>query len=1121
MVVPTGHPIYGTAFAAAQLNWTFFHLGTWIGGVDAPAGGNFVAIVPFFSDYIVTFSYATYDHDYQWFQHAGPPLQLFLGTYCHGTIFVHDLAFGSMFGWAGVPYSMHYFRIQQVGLTRVPRSEAGYWWLQWTGIELPAYLVRDPLIVRYDPYVWVGTEALVAWATMEDFPDRSFDELMTAKNYIDKELIHLPNAPKFIGPFFPVLKGSIEGFSNVYVSTVWSGTLWFWAWTRAEKPYHLFDDERYQYFDPVIKPGGKVLAAGFCNVGSVPVEATAERHKYPQPGDPLWFRMLFNPAPFTIVEWFDVTAFVVGYFYERRGSYILEVSHGIGIPSAYEVEYVGSQDLFQIWLATNISPGSTLLHRAILAYPRRVRFYPPSYSDLLAVLTDCVTSLANQDRFCLISDYSDALVVTPEESRNEKVATSMVCSIKSYRPFGGFVTEETEDGWEVRFRYRSVFAYDFDAVYFKSRDGAVTFRGCDPLGIAPLSGGLRWLMPIPIDQTSEWEPVDEGRRALSFPYLLILQYDSSVIPLTIVDPIAPYTNLPNNRVIELKKPHRFFYQDIFVLLAWGTFPVVIFGSVIRRDWDDPTGDFYFEIPTAVSVPYSPVFVGSWKIPTPIYEAEGNIPYNIMPFLQRIIERRFKNERDIHSNILSDVHLRIKTIVNREFVECVITKPLTFFEHRTGRDPGEPIGGIHPSFWRIPILAAPGLINEYNWMHPTIDFWCPDNFRSFEVDGTKAIPIVIGRTACRVKLPLAPFEPAYLNVYVNPLQPLVAHPRSTYRFVRPFWHAECIINSISAFFDALVTGFPMGTRPESITEHEFQASGPPFHAIGSDLWMTIGIPDKAYPVPAPFISGGAKIVGLGSLYKWAKQEGLAVPEWFERYISRNGEDGDHFLSGKLKATIVYASYWPIDPAYLQLYVWNYRGTNPYRHFSEALSVYGVFNEDWRFGTILWRPPLYDDYNWVGRTYNQWFSFANNRARLLIPNRGWVEELPAGRMVRIPDPLEVLALYGTATYLDREAIFVKQVVTLGNTSVLLLPRHARYDVLGKTVPYFTQDGGKCPLWMGEPIIGVDGIPYDDGRIVVYVYSVRGVYSFVLTPFGVENWTFEPVPKWYRKLLTGQEK
>jgi len=104
--------------------------------------------------------------------------------------------------------------------------------------------------------------------------------------------------------------------------------------------------------------------------------------------------------------------------------------------------------------------------------------------------------------------------------------------------------------------------------------------------------------------------------------------------------------------------------------------------------------------------YRVVFVGSWKIPTPIYNAEGNDPYNIMPYLQRFIQRRFKNERDVHSNIISDVHLRIKTIVNREFVECVVTKPLTFFEHRTGRDPGSWFGGMYPRDWAIPTLADP-------------------------------------------------------------------------------------------------------------------------------------------------------------------------------------------------------------------------------------------------------------------------------------------------------------------------------------------------------------------------------------------------------------------------------
>jgi hypothetical protein len=520
--------------------------------------------------------------------------------------------------------------------------------------------------------------------------------------------------------------------------------------------------------------------------------------------------------------------------------------------------------------------------------------------------------------------------------------------------------------------------------------------------------------------------------------------------------------------------------------------------------------------------YRPVFVGSWKIPTPIYNE--NEPYNILPYFKLFVERRFKDERDVHSNILSDAHLRIRTIVNREFIECLVTKPLTFFEHRTGLQ--ESLLEPSPHNWAIPILADPRSVeSEFDWIHPSIDFWCPDSFASFSVKPGAAIPIVIGRTACGAPVS-SEVEGFNLSVSVNPLNPLIAQPHATYKFVRWFWHSWPLIESISQIFDQLVYDLFFGLfMSVTITDDEFQASGPPFHAVGSKLWRAITLPDKAHPAPAPYINGGAKIVGLGSLYRWAKQEGLVVPEWFERYMYRNGEDREHFLFGKLKTTIVYPGYRPIEPVYLQVYVWNYRGTNPYRRLIEATDIYGVFNEDWRFGTIRWCPQLGDNYDWDGRVanylYNHWFEsgFVGNRARLLFPNRGWVEELPAGRMVRIPDPLEVLALFGTATYLDREAIFVKQVVTLGNTSVLLLPRHAWYDVLGKAVPYFTQDGGKCPLWMGEPIIGVDGIPYDDGRIVVYVYSVRGVYSFVLTPSGVENWKFEPVPKWYRKLLTGQ--
>jgi hypothetical protein len=117
-----------------------------------------------------------------------------------------------------------------------------------------------------------------------------------------------------------------------------------------------------------------------------------------------------------------------------------------------------------------------------------------------------------------------------------------------------------------------------------------------------------------------------------------LRYDSTGAPIKIEDPIPVYTNLPNNRVIDLEKPHRFFYEDITVLTHPGSPrpPVVFIGSTINRAWNDPTGDFYIDIDAFPPFHYRIVFAGSWMIPTPIYNAEGNDPYNIMPYLRRFI-----------------------------------------------------------------------------------------------------------------------------------------------------------------------------------------------------------------------------------------------------------------------------------------------------------------------------------------------------------------------------------------------------------------------------------------------------------------------------------------------------
>ena len=96
-------------------------------------------------------------------------------------------------------------------------------------------------------------------------------------------------------------------------------------------------------------------------------------------------------------------------------------------------------------------------------------------------------------------------------------------------------------------------------------------------------------------------------------------------------------------------------------------------------------------------------------------------------------------------------------------------------------------------------------------------------------------------------------------------------------------------------------------------------------------------------------------------------------------------------------------------------------------------------------------------------------------------------------------------------------MRKVITIGNNKVTLFPRAAVF--LGnKVVPYFTQDGGNCPLWMGEPILGIDAVPLDTGKLIVYLFTTRGVISFRLTVDGVEDesWEFAPVPEWFRRWI-----
>jgi hypothetical protein len=208
---------------------------------------------------------------------------------------------------------------------------------------------------------------------------------------------------------------------------------------------------------------------------------------------------------------------------------------------------------------------------------------------------------------------------------------------------------------------------------------------------------------------------------------------------------------------------------------------------------------------------------------------------------------------------------------------------------------------------------------------------------------------------------------------------------------------------------------------------------------------------------------------------------------------------------------------LSPMYWYLGAWRYRGS---RFFTENFPPYGLiptpnpfvmvgsdFIPDYVVGTNFdgdwWQMPLL-----FSTFYLPPFRpIAANR--LLFFHQGWQQTLPAGRLKRSPDPFEAFLRTGSYNGLDYEVTGVRHIMTMGHARVRILPRHAVWEGI-RIVPYFRIDGGECPLWQGEPILAVDGFPLDDGRVYVWVYTVYGVYSLIVTPSGVEDWSFDPLPR-----------
>lgn len=393
-------------------------------------------------------------------------------------------------------------------------------------------------------------------------------------------------------------------------------------------------------------------------------------------------------------------------------------------------------------------------------------------------------------------------------------------------------------------------------------------------------------------------------------------------------------------------------------------------------------------------------------------------------------------------------------------------------------------------------------------------------------------------------------------YVFPGCPegLVYHPGSHYYRYRGFDWQYYPLRYLLQMIDGRYMSYLYGHPPETVVYSDKSFYRDPNFAKLLFKGIISELPPTVHPAPSNFVSLG-EVVNLGTLSEFGSYYDLTLCEPAEKLlVAKNDYYPAACLFGTFETIAVYKgndttvysqfleqveSYDPdladqyrkaSNPVYRApslMYVDVWRYDNPFNtkfpakgeivRIGERLlrtrvvdypkpplpvrtGYFGVANYE-IVGSVTWRKHLApDDYK---------------LRRLIFPYRGWQRSLPIGIVLRMPSPMKSVIQTGRIDGLNEEVFNMRQIITTGNTLIAVYPRVA---VINNAIEvrYFTQDGGKCPLWQGEPIIAVDAIPLTEGEVRIFIYTVRGVYSFSLAIDGVYDWRLEPIPAWFGRII-----
>jgi hypothetical protein len=972
----------------------------------------------------------------------------------------------------------------------------------YTSIEpLPYHLVHGSLFwTLYPPAVRTRSGTLIVAIPILNHP--SGPAFPSAEDIQDVFLLTVPTQwtlydNNFIleNPYgFSLIGDGGWLYRSAYGTTYVAGTIY--VYFRADPRSFLppdwqslrfvmlpFTRSQLQRYDGVVTEDGWILCFGELVLGS---QALVVNKLYSGP-----FFLPYPTVPWPTQEqetqWIPVRVLCIGSF---KPPDRLRLRVALLFPEVQWSEFIIEEEGCAIYERIPTPTGSRLVYRTGFARPIQTGYVPSISSPWLPILRSLIAEIHSKPRFVLYHHGFMQRILMAEVDSNTNDA--LYCSFRTVPHSGddpAVYVHEVIMQKALEYEYRNGQPFNYRGTVIPGFADSRFFTEAIEASLLNLHQSPR-----------EWwdEFLKPGDKFYFYPNLPERQFPTFV-----------GHSLPDRYMMTADALDSYFYEE--VARTW--MRTIITASVVRA----PNGETYLD----------PINVGYWTdsdpwalqlyfVGTMTLEGQTHLiePWSVWYELYHRL--RVSGYSGRHSELF-ECSLRIDTLLGPEFLRTEIPQPAF------GK------GGPNPSAFELVI----GIGHYYYQNLPRIEGWYsdhpytlseyfPETFPSSRsVPSDKAIRVIFGKLMYRqLGYPYDPRSDPFIYFPYG----LVYSKGETYRFITNPIVGYLLWRRVRTYFDP----FPSSRAVEI-------AFGPESSGRNDAGWLfaeeDVFTPYRVgwhsgHAAPAPIATFGQAC----SFHPIVEFRGtcpipLVFAPPFRELFARAGTVLVMNSESVWKPVAVFAGVAKdrseLSPMYWLVGAWRYRGSQFFHtHFlpDGVMSLPVAFvpiGSGYVVGTSMdggwWQMPL------AGTVYHPLFAraFVGNANRLLFFHQGWQQTLPAGRQKRLPDPFEAFLRTGTYNGLDYEVTGVRQIITMGHAKVQLLPRHAIWAGI-RTVPYFRIDGGECPLWQGEPILAVDGFPLDDGRVHVWVYAVYGVYSLIVTPDGVEDWSFDPLPRFLRSFV-----